>query len=266
MDLVKTTPSQSQSNEVITSTVLGKMTNAKKFVMIIAFLDKNMRYFALSALLIMSAHAQTALPMPQVSISDVVPLPTVWIDGASGKFDSTDIDLFLAQNRKSARHYPPSFANKTAQYNATKTLKNLIHEISPVAQNPNASYDVLYRAAALHAMAKNLDLGAEHGVRASEYLGRALKLRSNDSDANVLYGIMLAESGAFKEGAKYLNKADGLEAQQALAQIDLLEDRKESARSRLVRLAQNATGDDATLLNQQIAIIDAGGYYIWQLP
>ena len=78
---------------------------------------------------------------------------------------------------------------------------------------------------------------------------------------------MLSEGGGFKEGQKYLDKAVSLgytEAEQSLAQSDLLSDRRDKALERLRRLEQ--TVSDNAVIRQQIKLVEDGKFYIWDLP
>ena len=176
------------------------------------------------------------------------------------------MDDFIADVSPNARHYPPNFPNRTAQHYTRENVKHLATFLEPFASAPNASYDVLIRAAKLNAMGRNLDLGSEYGVRASTHLANALKIKPNDTEANLIYGIMLAEGGGFKESKKYLDKAaanGSLEAEQSLAQADLLGDNKAAAVSRLQRL--QAKHPNNAQLREQLRIVEGGGYYIWDI-
>ena len=100
-----------------------------------------------------------------------------------------------------------------------------------------------------------------------QYIDRAIKAQPDSAEANFLYGMMLSEGGGFKEGQKYLDRAVGLgytEAEQSLAQSDLLSDRRSEALSRLRRLEQKVP--DNKVIRQQIKLIEDGKYYIWDLP
>ncbi|MGI9340685.1 MAG: hypothetical protein ACR2PP_08620, partial [Psychrobacter sp.] len=129
------------------------------------------------------------------------------------------------------------------------------------------SYEVLIRAAKLNGMGRNLDLGSDYAVRGGQYIDRAIQAQPDSAEANFLYGMMLSEGGGFKEGQKYLDRAVGLgytEAEQSLAQSDLLSDRRSEAISRLRRLEQKVP--DNKVIRQQIKLIEDGKYYIWDLP
>ncbi|WP_395144999.1 sel1 repeat family protein [Moraxella atlantae] len=208
--------------------------------------------------------------MPTLSLSEVTTVPTVIVPATTNAngtmLDVSVVDDFLAEASPKARHYPPVFANRTDRYNTTQRLKQLTGWIEPYAARPDASYEVLLRAAKLNAMGRNLDLGSNYAVRASNYVTRAMRL--NDSaEANFLYGAMLAEGGGFQEGAKYLEKAERMgykEATQSLAQADLLDDKRDSAIRRLNEFKAQNPNDP--YIDAQLAIVNSGKYYIWEIP
>ena len=211
------------------------------------------------------------IPTPQVNISDISFVPTVLIPQQQGlgtdKLDVSLLDDFIKEVSPNARHYPPNFPNRTQRHNAREKIKVLTEWIEPYAKAPNASYDVLVRAAKLNGMGRNLDLGSEYTVRGGQYIDRAIKLKPNSGEANFIYGMMLSEGGGFKEGQKYLDKAVTLgytEAEQSLAQSDLLSDRRDKALERLRRLAQQ--NPDNAIIRQQIKLIEDGKFYIWDIP
>ena len=126
---------------------------------------------------------------------------------------------------------------------------------------------MLLRAAKLNGMGRNLDLGTDYTIRGGRYIDRAIKNRPNSGEANFLYGLMLSEGGGFKEGQKYLDRAVALgytEAEQSLAQSDLLSDRRDKALERLRRLEQQVP--DNSIIRQQIKLVEDGKFYIWDLP
>ena len=209
-------------------------------------------------------------PTPQVTISDVSFIPTIMIAQKQGlgtdKLDVSLLDDFITEVSPNARHYPPNFPNRSQRHYAREKIKALSAWIEPYASAPNASYDVLLRAAKLNGMGRNLDLGSEYAVRGGNYVDRAIKLQPNSGEANFLYGMMLAEGGGFKEGKKYLDRAVSLgyvEAEQSLAQSDLLSDRRDDALARLRRLAEQYPNND--IIRKQIQIVESGKYYIWDI-
>ena len=139
--------------------------------------------------------------------------------------------------------------------------------IEPYAKSPDASYEVLIRAAKLNGMGRNLDLGSDYTVRGGQYVDRAIKIQPDSGEANFLYGMMLSEGGGFKEGQKYLDRAVSLgytEAEQSLAQSDLLSDRRASALERLRRLEGQYPNNK--IIPQQIKLVEDGKFYIWDIP
>ena len=216
-----------------------------------------------------SAQNFANIPLPTLTLSNISTVKTVLIPRTadnSAQLDVSVLDDFITYVTPMARHYPPVFSSRTERYNATERLKSLTAWIESYAQNPNASYEVLLRAAKLNAMGRNLDLGSDYAVRAGNYIARAVRL-NDTAEANFLYGAMLAEGGGFKEGAKYLEKAEKmgyLEATQSLAQADLLDDKKDRAIQRLTEF--KAKNPDNPYIDEQLRIVNSGKYYIWDIP
>ncbi len=211
------------------------------------------------------------IPTPQVQLSDVSFIKTVLIPQQKGlgtdKLDVSLLDDFIADVSPNARHYPPNFPNRTQRHYTREKIKVLADWIEPYAKSPDASYDVLIRAAKLNGMGRNLDLGSDYTVRGGQYVDRALKIQPDSGEANFLYGMMLSEGGGFKEGQKYLDRAVSLgytEAEQSLAQSDLLSDRRASALERLRRLEEKYPNN--TVIPQQIKLVEDGKFYIWDIP
>ncbi len=211
------------------------------------------------------------IPAPKLSVANVSFVPTVLIPQKTGlgtdKIDVSLLDDFIKEVSPNARHYPPNFPNRTQRYYAREKIKVLADWIEPYAKASDASYDVLLRAAKLNGMGRNLDLGSDFAVRGGQYVDRAIKLKPDSAEANFLYGMMLSEGGGFKEGQKYLDRAvklGYLEAEQSLAQSDLLSDKKSQALERLKRLQQQHP--ENTQIPKQIQLIEEGKYYIWDLP
>lgn len=215
------------------------------------------------------AQSLTNVPMPTMSISDVNTLATVVIPQSTEhttQLDVSVVDDFINYVSPMARHYPPVFSSATQRYNAIERVKHLGAWIDTYAKAPNASYDVLLRAAKLNAIGRNLDLGSDYAVRGSSYIARALKL-NDTAEANFLYGSMLAEGGGFAEGSKYLEKAESMgfaEATQSLAQADLLDDKKERAIQRLNEFKQKYPNNP--YIDEQLRLVNSGQYYIWNIP
>lgn len=216
-----------------------------------------------------SAQNLANIPLPTLTLSNISTVKTVLIPRTtdnSTQLDVSVLDDFITYATPMARHYPPVFSSRTERYNTTERLKSLTAWIETYAQNPNASYEVLLRAAKLNAMGRNLDLGSDYAVRAGNYIARAVRL-NDTAEANFLYGAMLAEGGGFKEGAKYLEKAEKmgyLEATQSLAQADLLDDKKDRAIQRLTEF--KAKNPDNPYIDEQLRIVNSGKYYIWDIP
>ncbi|MCL1623943.1 hypothetical protein M2R47_06785 [Moraxella sp. Tifton1] len=208
------------------------------------------------------------LPTPTSQLSNIQHLPTVIIpanQSGSLRIDTTLIDDFISTISPNARHYPTVFPNATAEYLAKQNIKHLSDWIESYASAPDASFDVVLRAAKINGIARNLNVGTDYSVRASKHMQKALRLKPKDAEANFLFGMMLSESGGFVEGKKYLEKAASLgyvEAEQSLAQADLLNDNRPLALSRLKKL--QAQYPSNTQIAQQIQIIEQGDYYIWQ--
>ena len=211
------------------------------------------------------------IPTPQVQLSDVSFVPTVLIPQQNGnnndQLDVSLLDDFIEDVSPNARHYPPNFPNRSQRHYTREKIKVLAEWIQPYAESPNASYDVLIRAAKLNGMGRNLDLGSDYTIRGGKYVDRAIKLQPDSGEANFLYGMMLSEGGGFKEGQKYLDRAVSLgytEAEQSLAQSDLLSYRRDNALERLRRLEQKNPNND--IIRQQIKLIEEGKFYIWDIP
>ncbi len=212
----------------------------------------------------------SSVPMPSVNIGKVKYIKSVSIPTTTANnnmLDVSKIDEFIEDVTPNLRHYPPNFPNPTDKYNAKELVKKYVAFLKPYADAPNASYEVLMRSATLNGMARNLDLGSTYAVNASNYVGKAIALKPNDLEANLLYGIMLSEGGAFKTSRKYLDKVvamGSIEAGQTIAQSDLMNDKRSQALSRLQKLqVQNPNNAQ---LAKQIKIVQEGGYRIWDLP
>lgn len=209
------------------------------------------------------------LPTPKAYVQNVITLPSVLIPAnttATSVLDVTLLDDLIADISPNARHYPPNFPNRTSLHYARENIKYLSDWLEPYATAPNASFDVLLRATKINGMARNLDLGSEYGLRASTHVANALKLQPNHAEANFLYGMMLSEGGGFKEGKKYLDKAVAqgyLEAEQSIAQAELLSDNRSGALARLQKL--QALHPTNAQLAEQINIVNSGGFYIWDI-
>lgn len=214
---------------------------------------------------------QTVAGVPSISasVANVSRVPTVIINAnktGTTQLDVSLIDDFLADIAPNARHYPPNFPNRTAEFNASETLKYLSDWLEPYASKSDASLDVVLRSAKINGMARNLNVGTEYTQRANKYMAKAIALAPNDAEANFLYGMMISEGGGFIEGQKYLQKASSLgyvEAEQSLAQAELLSDNHTGALNRLRTL--QAKHPDNTQIAEQVRIVESGGFYIWNI-
>ncbi len=211
------------------------------------------------------------IPAPQATIANVSFVSTVLIPTKQGQgsdqLDVSLLDHFIEDVSPNARHYPPNFPNRSQRYYTREKIKVMTDWIDPFASAPNASYEVLIRAAKLNGMGRNLDMGSDYVIRGGKYVDRAIKAKSDSGEANFLYGMMLSEGGGFKEGQKYLDRAVSLgytEAEQSLAQSDLLSDRRSEALARLRRLEQKVPNNQ--IIRQQIKLIEDGKFYIWDIP
>lgn len=211
----------------------------------------------------------TGVPNIQAQVTNVQSIPTVIINTTQkgqDKIDVTLIDDFIDDISPNARHYPPNFPNRTTEYLAGENLKYISNWLEPYASANDASFDIVLRAAKINAMARNLNLGTEYTQRAGNHMAKIVKLQPSSNEANFLYGMMISEAGGFKEGQVYLEKAAQggyLEAEQSLAQTELLMDNKAGALTRLRSLATKHPNN--TQIAQQLAIVENGGFYIWNI-
>lgn len=209
------------------------------------------------------------VPTISASANHVQTIKTVLVPAdttGNTQIDVTLIDDFIDDVSPNARHYPPNFPTRTAEYLTTENVKHLSDWLEPYASAKNASFDVLLRAAKINGMARNLNVGDAYNLRANNHMAKAIKLQPNHPEANFLYGMMISEAGGFKEGQKYLEKAASLgyvEAEQSLAQTDLLSDNAASAKKRLAAL--KSKHPDNLQIARQADIVDAGGFYIWKI-
>lgn len=209
------------------------------------------------------------VPSITASVANVSYIPTVIINAdksGTSQLDVSLIDDFLDDIAPNARHYPPNFPNRTAEFNASETLQYLSDWLEPYASKSDASLDVIIRSAKINGMARNLNVGTEYTQRANKYMAKAIALAPNDAEANFLYGMMISEGGGFIEGQKYLQKASSLgyvEAEQSLAQAELLADNHTGALNRLRTL--QAKHPNNAQIAEQVRIVENGGFYIWNI-
>lgn len=213
--------------------------------------------------------AITGVPSIKAYVSDIQNIKTVIIaadKNSKSYLDVTLIDEFIEDISPNARHYPTNFPTRTAEHIGSENVKHLSDWLEPYAAAPNASFEVILRAAKINGMARNLNIGTDYALRANKHMSTALKLQPNHPEANFLYGMMISEAGGFKEGKKYLDKAASLgyvEAEQSLAQSELLDDKKTAALSRLKAL--QAKYPQNNQIAEQVRIVESGNYYIWDI-
>lgn len=209
------------------------------------------------------------VPSINANVSNINHIATVIINAnksGTTRLDVSLIDDFIESVSPNARHYPPNFPNRTAEFVTSENIKYLSDWLEPYASANDATFDIILRAAKINGMARNLNIGTDYTQRANKYMAKAINLAPNDAEANFLYGMMISEGGGFTEGQKYLQKAAKLgylEAEQSLAQAELLADNHAGALSRLKAL-QSKHPTHAQIA-EQVRIVENGGYYIWNI-
>ncbi len=209
------------------------------------------------------------VPSINANVSNINRIATVIINAnksGTTRLDVSLIDDFIESVSPNARHYPPNFPNRTAEFVTSENIKYLSDWLEPYASANDATFDIILRAAKINGMARNLNIGTDYTQRANKYMAKAINLAPNDAEANFLYGMMISEGGGFTEGQKYLQKAAKLgylEAEQSLAQAELLADNHAGALSRLKAL-QSKHPTHAQIA-EQVRIVENGGYYIWNI-
>jgi predicted Zn-dependent protease len=186
----------------------------------------------------------------------------------ANELDVTEIDDFLNLLEGKARHYPAHFTSAKEQDGFSKKLQHLINQLDPLAANPDASYDVLIRAAKASGMARNLDMGDIYGPKALGYAKRLLAMQPNDPTTSFWLGFGLAEGGGFKEGLPYLKTAMAAGIQEAYlsaANTYLFMDQKKNAITTLKNY-KVLNPSEAKIVDQLIKEIQAGQRYnVWQV-
>ena len=209
------------------------------------------------------------VPSINANVSNINRIATVIINAnksGTTRLDVSLIDDFIESVSPNARHYPPNFPNRTAEFVTSENIKYLSDWLEPYASANDATFDIILRAAKINGMARNLNISTDYTQRANKYMAKAINLAPNDAEANFLYGMMISEGGGFTEGQKYLQKAAKLgylEAEQSLAQAELLADNHAGALSRLKAL-QSKHPTHAQIA-EQVRIVENGGYYIWNI-
>lgn len=183
------------------------------------------------------------------------------------ELDVTDIDDFLTILEGKARHYPTRFDVKREKSGMTDKLKDIIVTLDQYAVQPNASYDILLRAAKANHMARNLDMGDKYGPKALSYATRLLKLKPNDPETSFWLGFGLSEGGAFKEATPYLKTAMDAGIQEAhLSMVNnyLGLEQKKNALTTLNNY-KITYPTEAAVVDQVRASIESGNRYnVWQ--
>ncbi len=183
------------------------------------------------------------------------------------ELDVTDIDDFLNILEGKARHYPVQFSVKRERNGMTDKLKSVLAVLDQHAVKPNASYDILLRAAKANHMARNLDMGEQYGPKALTYATRLLKIKPKDPEVSFWLGFGLSEGGAFKEATPYLQTAIDAGIQEAyLSMVNnfLYLEQKKNAITTLknYKVKYPSEGEVVDLL---VRDIEAGGRYnVWQ--
>ena len=121
--------------------------------------------------------------------------------------DVTEIDDFLQLVEGKARHYPPRFHDRQERKGYEAKLKEITQKLDALAEQPNASLDVLTRAFKASVMARNMDLGTAYTTKSLNYAQRILAISPNDPETNFWFGFGLSEGGGQREAIPYLDKA-----------------------------------------------------------
>ncbi|MFT4022065.1 MAG: hypothetical protein QM666_11170 [Acinetobacter sp.] len=123
------------------------------------------------------------------------------------ELDVTNIDDFLQLLEGKARHYPPKFVDKNERRGYETKLREILTQLEPLAENENASYDILIRTLKATVMARNLDLGQQYTTKSLQYAQRLVKMNPDDPETNFWFGFNLSEGGGQREAIPYLDKA-----------------------------------------------------------
>ena len=184
------------------------------------------------------------------------------------QLDVTDIDDFLQLVEGKARHYPPRFNNRNERRGFESKLKAVAKQLEDLANQPNASFDILIRAYKAHVMARNLDLGSSYTTKAYGFAERLLKMNPNDGEVNFWFGFSLSEGGGQKEAIPYLDKAMKAGVQEAYLSTAnnyiALEQKKNAVQ--ILRNYAIKYPDEAAVADRLIAEIDRQGRWnVWQV-
>jgi hypothetical protein len=111
--------------------------------------------------------------------------------------------------------YPPRFNDRQERKGYETKLKEITQKLDALAEQPNASLDILSRAFKASVMARNLDLGTSYTGKSLTYAQRILALVPNDPETNFWFGFGLSEGGGQREAIPYLDKAMKANVQEA---------------------------------------------------
>ncbi|NNP74573.1 hypothetical protein A7P54_00615 [Acinetobacter sp. Ac_3412] len=184
------------------------------------------------------------------------------------EIDVTEIDDFLQLVEGKARHYPPRFPERQERKGYEVKLKETTQKLDALAEQPNASLDILTRAFKASVMARNLDLGTSYTSKSLTYAQRILAISPNDPETNFWFGFGLSEGGGQREAIPYLDKAmkGGVqEAYLSAANNYLWLEQKKNALQTLKNYKINYP-DEAEVTDRLIKEVEAGKRWnVWQV-
>ena len=184
------------------------------------------------------------------------------------EIDVTEIDDFLQVLEGKARHYPPRFPERQERKGYEVKLKETTQKLDALAEQPNASLDILTRAFKASVMARNLDLGTSYTSKSLTYAQRILAISPNDPETNFWFGFGLSEGGGQREAIPYLDKAmkGGVqEAYLSAANNYLWLEQKKNALQTLKNYKINYP-DEAEVTDRLIKEVEAGKRWnVWQV-
>lgn len=182
--------------------------------------------------------------------------------------DVTEIDDFLQLVEGKARHYPPRFHDRQERKGYEAKLKEITQKLDALAEQPNASLDVLTRAFKASVMARNMDLGTAYTTKSLNYAQRILAISPNDPETNFWFGFGLSEGGGQREAIPYLDKAikGGVqEAYLSAANNFLWLEQKKNAIQTLKNYKVKYP-DEAEVVDRLISEVESGKRWnVWQV-
>ena len=182
--------------------------------------------------------------------------------------DVTEIDDFLQLVEGKARHYPPRFTERQERKGYEAKLREITQKLDALAENPNASLDVLTRAFKASVMARNMDLGTAYTTKSLNYAQRILAISPNDPETNFWFGFGLSEGGGQREAIPYLDKAikGGVqEAYLSAANNFLWLEQKKNAIQTLKNYKVKYP-DEAEVVDRLISEVESGKRWnVWQV-